>query len=301
VISPDLVVNHSFSARHATGYPDYYAKFTTYVQILSSEAQRIEPSVSACTFPPVPDDDADSPFRYLDTASSRAGLSAMSAKLAGQRLAIVGLGGTGSYVLDLVSKTPVREIHLIDADTFCNHNAFRSPGAATLSELEAKQAKVNYLAARYGHMHCGLHAHQEALTADNMGLLSGISFAFLCLDDGVAKGPILGVLERDGIPYIDVGMGLREQAGGLAGQVRVTAHSAAHPRAASDRQRIPISAAVPTGEYATNIQIAELNALNAALAVIRWKKMFGFYADTEFEHNSVYVIDGNTLVNGDRP
>jgi hypothetical protein len=47
--------------------------------------------------------------------------------------------------------------------------------------------------------------------------------------------------------------------------------------------------------------VADLNALNAALAVIRWKKLFGFYSDLEEEHHSVYVIDGNSIANEDSP
>jgi hypothetical protein len=34
------------------------------------------------------------------------------------KIAIIGLGGTGSYVLDLAAKTPVKEIHLFDGDKF---------------------------------------------------------------------------------------------------------------------------------------------------------------------------------------
>ena len=54
----------------------------------------------------------------------------------------MGLGGTGSYVLDLVAKTPVWEIHLFDGDAFLQHNAFRSPGAPSLDELEAQPPKA---------------------------------------------------------------------------------------------------------------------------------------------------------------
>jgi hypothetical protein len=50
-------------------------------------------------------------------------------------------------------------------------------------------------------------------------------------------------------------------------------------------------------EYAHNIQVAELNALNASLAVVRWKKHFGFYNDLEREHNCTYTVDGNALLN----
>ncbi|MGB7493085.1 MAG: hypothetical protein WBW05_01660, partial [Candidatus Acidiferrum sp.] len=54
-------------------------------------------------------------------------------------------------------------------------------------------------------------------------------------------------------------------------------------------------------DYNRNIQIADLNALNAALAVIKWKKLFGFYRDLKFEHHSQFSIDTNLLLNEDRP
>ena len=59
--------------------------------------------------------------------------------------------------------------------------------------------------------------------------------------------------------------------------------------------RIPCSEADVENEYDKNIQIADLNALNATLAVIKWKKLFGFYADHEHEHFSTYTIDCNLL------
>jgi hypothetical protein len=36
------------------------------------------------------------------------------------------------------------------------------------------------------------------------------------------------------------------------------------------------------------------------LAVIRWKKLWGFYADQEGEHNSLYAIGGNEIINEDQ-
>jgi hypothetical protein len=53
-------------------------------------------------------------------------------------------------------------------------------------------------------------------------------------------------------------------------------------------------------DYNRNIQIADLNALNAALAVIKWKKLFGFYRDLKSEHHSQFSIDTNLLINEDR-
>jgi hypothetical protein len=46
--------------------------------------------------------------------------------------------------------------------------------------------------------------------------------------------------------------------------------------------------------------VADLNALNAAMAVVKWKKIRGFYRDLERAHHSTYTTDGNMLLNGDR-
>jgi hypothetical protein len=64
------------------------------------------------------------------------------------------------------------------------------------------------------------------------------------------------------------------------------------------RSRIPFTS--DDDDYDGNIQIADLNALNAALAVLKWKKMSGFYADREQEHFSAYVIASNKLFNEDQ-
>ena len=60
---------------------------------------------------------------------------------------------------------------------------------------------------------------------------------------------------------------------------------------------IPMGESLDDGVYATNIQVADLNALNAILAVVRWKKHCQFYLDLEGEHSSFYTLDGNEMVN----
>jgi hypothetical protein len=118
----------------------------------------------------------------------------------------------------------------------------------------------------------------------------------VCVDDGPSKRPIFDHLTQMGIPFIDVGMGVSEVNGTLTGIVRTTT-STPEKRDHVDRH---VSFGRPVDdEYRSNIQIADLNALNAALAVIRWKRYRGFYADLEREHNSLYAIDGNHLTNED--
>jgi len=143
-VGENLMATYSFSRKPAAGYPDYYAKMTSYVNMLLGYAQAIDPSVTAKTFPPIPMDNDESVFRYLDSASSRAQISAITEKLKLGKVAIVGLGGTGSYILDLIAKTPIEQIHLYDHDTLYTHNAFRAPGAASIEELDAAPKKVEY-------------------------------------------------------------------------------------------------------------------------------------------------------------
>lgn len=70
----------------------------------------------------------------------------MTVRRALSELAIVGVGGTGSYILDQVAKTWVDRIILIDGDVFQNYNAFRAPGAAAHQVLKAKRKKAEYFA-----------------------------------------------------------------------------------------------------------------------------------------------------------
>lgn len=181
-----LVVDHSFSSKPASGYQDYHHKMTTYADMLSSHAAAIDPTATAKTFRVVEAEDPDSVFEYLDTASSRAGIYAVSQKLALPKVAIIGLGGTGSYVFDMVAKTPVHEIHLFDGDHYLQHNAFRSPGAATLAELRAAPKKVHYLRDRYAPMRRNIVAHDFHIDASNADCLDGMAFVFLCVDRGEA-------------------------------------------------------------------------------------------------------------------
>ncbi|HBN22618.1 MAG TPA: hypothetical protein DD412_05210 [Holosporales bacterium] len=299
-LAEGLVVNHMFSAKPPDPYPDYYAKMKTYASIIESQAQLIEPATSAKTFPIIEPDkeDKDAVFNYIDTASSRAEIDLISNKLANHKIAIIGLGGTGAYVLDLVAKTRVKEIHLFDKDAFLQHNAFRSPGAPSVEELRVKTTKAAYLQNIYSKMRIGIIVHEEYVGPENVDQLQGMQFVFLCIDRSTEKKLIVERLEEFGIPLVDVGMGIYETDNMLGGILRVT--TSTPEQRDHFRSRVAFSDSHEHNEYKQNIQIADLNALNAALAVIKWKKCFGFYLDLDHEHHCTYTIDGNTLTNEDR-
>ena len=238
------------------------------------------------------------PFTYPDSASTRAGIGLVSDRLKGGRIGILGCGGTGSYILDQIAKTPVDAIVLIDGDTMEPHNAFRSPGAASLDQLTAGIPKVAYFASIYSRMHTGITTHATHLTPDNLNLIDGIDFIFLCIDSIEARAFLVPALEERGIPFVDAGLGLSIVDDKLIGLVRVTTSTPVMREHVHSKGRIP-TVAGDMAIYRSNIQIADMNALAAALAVMRWKRLRGFYLDLECEYHSTYAVDGNHMLNED--
>jgi hypothetical protein len=237
-------------------------------------------------------------FKYPDTNSSRAKIELLNEKFAGLKIAIIGLGGTGAYTLDLVSKTPVDQIHIFDGDVFQLHNAFRAPGATAGAKFESAEGlyKVEYYWDIYSEMHTGIVAHREYITAENVGILKPFDFVFINVDKNAVRHFITLSLIEMKVPFIDVGLGVNALDDALMGTIRVTKGS---PQKNDHLEHRIGKEEVGENEYAANIQIADLNCLNAALAVITWKKHVGFYQDLKKEHNLLYFINTGKLLNED--
>lgn len=279
-------------------YPTYFEKVTRYFDMIATPAINIDSEAWSRINKPVAVSSDNSPFRYMDTNSSRACISGLSSKFYGLRIAIIGLGGTGSYLLDLIAKTPVSEIHLFDADVMSTHNAFRAPGAPDLSTLSLAPKKVDYMASIYSHMHKGIKTHPLMITSQNLSDLENMDYIFLSLDMVKPKKLIASYLIEKHIPFIDSGMGIDiQQDGKLSGLIHVALGTPTH----YEHLSVAMGSENSDDEmYATNIQIAELNALAANLSVIKWKKMLGFYADTNHEHLSVYGVNDNDIENEEK-
>ena len=240
----------------------------------------------------------DSPFEFADTASARQHTTDLAMKLQDEKIAIVGVGGTGSFVLDFVAKTWVKEIHLFDDDDFLQHNAFRAPGAYAREELGEAPNKAAFHGRRYSRMHRGVVAHPVKVDDTNVHQLGDYDTVFLCVDGGSVKAKVLEICMSRGVLVIDCGMGVKRtrESRLLIGTMRVTTCLEDHHAHANDC--IDLSGADDLdNEYERNAQMAELNALNAALAVIKWKKIRGLYGDLVGELHCLYVIDGNRLIN----
>lgn len=292
-VSIDLeIFNLKFSRKPQTGYKSNYDQLIMYLRILSEQAERIDPLATSITNKSIEyiDDDA---FVYYDFNACKANITTISDKLRNQKIGIIGLGGTGSYLLDFISKTPVKEIHLVDGDRFYQNNAFRAPGAASYDEFASQNFKVDRYAQIYSQIHKNIYTYPIYIDENTIAMLDTLDFVFISIDNGIARKKITQYLSNKGISFIDTGMNVDVVRDSLRGAIRTSYVTREQP---NELQNIPTDD-FTDNVYNSNIQIAELNALNAVLAVIRWKRHYQFYVNNDIELQIVYNIDYDQITN----
>lgn len=287
-VHSDVKVERSFSnkPRIAGRFADFFEKIESYVSIIAGPAMeryaanpftyRIREAMSEH---PV--------FMFQDTLTSRAQIADLSARLEQDVVAVIGLGGTGGHLLDGLVKSPAREIRGFDGDRFHVHTSFRSPGR--LDERELGMLKADVYRERYAHFRKGLVLKPIYIDETSRSELAGVMFAFVCVDKGTARAAIFALLIELGIPFIDVGMGLKRKNGALGGMLRVTYYPPEEARSMLALGLAELSDAADD-LYRGNIQIGELNAINAALALVRYKQVRGFYREDAAYRHLLFAI-----------
>ncbi len=286
----DIAVERSFSNRPPSGkFDNLFDKVESYVNLFSGPAMYLYPDTKPFTFRVVDSND-ESVFKINDTLTSKAEIGELAVKFKEDVIAIIGLGGTGSYLLDFLAKTPVKEIRGFDLDVFHVHNAFRSPGKLEAKE-ELGKTKAEVYKNRYEGFRHGINIHSKYILADSDEDLEGVTFAFVCVDKGTSRAGIFDLLIKMGIPFIDVGMGLNKDRGAIDGMIRMTYYPPESAPNMLAKKFAPVHDDIDD-IYNNNIQLSELNALNACLAVIRFKQLRGFYFDdSNFNHMLLSIHD----------
>jgi hypothetical protein len=276
------------------GWPPTYSVLVEhYVALISAPAeQKFGVSARTGASYDVPPD--TSPFKVRDTMSARAEITDLNELLAKDRVAIIGLGGTGAFVLDFLVKTPVAAITAYDFDTFKVHNAFRTPGEIPMGQFG--QPKIQIYRNKYEPFRHRLDFQSKQVGHGDEQLFRDTTFAFICIDDGEARSEICTMLTGLGVPFIDVGIGVEKEGGALDGLIRTTLFTA--ETTAMALEKVPTDARRDDVGYRVFVQVAELNALNAALAVIRYKQLRGFYAD-DYKYYNLLASIGSSNCFGD--
>ena len=222
------------------------------------------------------------PFKIPNTFEARAALGPVQDRIREQRIAVIGLGGTGAYVLDLIAKTPVSEIHLLDADEVEWHTFMRAPGAPTTGEIESLSqnplTKVAYNHSKYTSLREGIYPH--AVRIDNSSVLAEflsihpVDFAFVCIDqkkdsDSPRQDVVYEALSEAAIPFIDSGVSITLEDDTVSGAVTTSFYAKG-----SEAWRTAIPNARVEGNVPgyRNVQLPEVNAVAASLAVMEWRR-----------------------------
>lgn len=117
---------------------------------------------------------------------------------------------------------------------------------------------------------------------------------FVAIDNSEAKRVIIEHLMDSKIPFVDLGIGISVVNNSLRGSIRKTLIT---PENCGYLNKIPTEKATGEDIYSQNIQISELNALNAIMGVIAWKKLNGFYLTEDIFYNSTFIIDEEEIKN----
>lgn len=287
VSNPREITEHftcllSFSLKiEGRPYETFSEKITTYLEVLTAPARKKYDAVPQSEIQKKAAE-IESPLRYPDTMSARDGINDLARRLVGVKIGIVGLGGTGSYILDFLAKTHAEVIRIYDDDIVHVHTMFRMPGAVGAKTLGLKKVDVMYNI--YSDFHSAIEAHPERISLDNVHELDDLHFVFIAVDDGPSRDLICRHLAKAGVPFVDVGMGLYRTPSGLNGMIRIAGGAVTDGAKLIGTRYLP--AVNPAdNEYRRQPQIGELNALNAALAVIRFKQKMGIF-DREFESSA---------------
>ena len=227
------------------------------------------------------------PFHIPNTFEARAAIAPIQDRIRGQRIAIIGLGGTGAYLLDLIAKTPVSEIHLLDSDCVDWHTLKRAPGAPTPEEIELVRTgsllKVDYYHSKYAAFRHGIHPHPVRVDSPSMfnEFVSDhpIDYAFVCIDqltdgDSARQDVVYRAVTEAGIPFIDSGVSITIEDRAVRGAVTTSAYDG-HSDAWKDA--IPNARLDGSAPGYRNVQLPEVNAVAATFAVMEWRRRTGQY------------------------
>ncbi|MFA5263333.1 MAG: ThiF family adenylyltransferase [Opitutaceae bacterium] len=147
-------------------------------------------------------------------------------RLAQMRVGVVGCSGTGSWVVEMLSRLGVGELILVDPDRVERKNLNRVVNS-TAKDAAVKRPKVQVFARAIRNL--GLNTKADGHRTDisqrkTIVALADCDFLFGCVDSADGRDILNRVATFYSIPYIDVGVHLQADGRGGVQQVCVAIH-----------------------------------------------------------------------------
>jgi tRNA A37 threonylcarbamoyladenosine dehydratase len=128
------------------------------------------------------------------------------ARLRGSRVAVIGIGGVGSWVVEALARSGIGAIAMYDLDHIAESNVNRQLPAL---EQSLGQAKVVAMAQRVKAINsaCEVEAVEAFIEADNLQLITGAGFDYVidCIDSYRTKAALIADCRRYRIRLITIG------------------------------------------------------------------------------------------------
>ena len=246
------------------------------------------------------------PFHIPNTFEARAGIAPVQDHIRGDRIAIIGLDGTGAFLLDLIAKTPLSEIHLFDSDCVDWDTLMRAPGVPTADELEQVRAgsllKVDYYRSKYPAFRDGIHGHSVRVESPEMFsefvAEHPIDFAFICIDqltegDSARQDAVYRAVSAADVPFIDSGVSITIEDCAVRGAVTTTAYAAG---SGMWEGAIPNARLHGDAPGYRNVQLPEVNAAAALFAVMEWRRRTGQYVSEAPSFYQKFLLEKGQVI-----
>jgi tRNA A37 threonylcarbamoyladenosine dehydratase len=128
-----------------------------------------------------------------------------AARLRAAHIAVIGIGGVGSWAAEALARCAVGRLTMIDMDHIAESNTNRQIHA--LGDAYG-QSKVLAMAARIAAINpaCEVHAVDDFVTAENAAdLIHGYDFVLDCIDEVRAKAALIAQARTRGIAVVTCG------------------------------------------------------------------------------------------------
>lgn len=208
----------------------------------------------------------------------------------GEKIVIVGLGGVGAWIADLLVKADVSEIHGWDDDLIEVKNIIRMPGAVSPDWIGKPKAK--WFEESYGKIHHQVYGHEENVTDNNATeMCTNTTFGFVAVDNDEGREIACNTMAEVGIPFIDVGISVNRNCGQVTSSIRLITASLY-----DDVWRKAIPKVDKAGqEIYGKLELPDIAAIAAGLAVQSWRKMRGQMAQDRASECMVYRAETNKI------
>ncbi len=151
--------------------------------------------------------------------------AAGQARVGGSRVAVVGVGGTGSATAEQIARLGVRDIVVIDHDAFSPSNVTRMYGTfvsrwPAVRRWRRPAAKVDLIARHLRRIQPGIQVtpvRSNVVLRDAAEHLMDRDIIFLCTDDHWGRAIVNELAYQYLVPTINVGSGIRSEAGIISG------------------------------------------------------------------------------------